>query len=98
MDLVIVQIGISVVATCIVPLAAKWVDMRIELKLQGSKSELQPVLQELAVHNKESDIIHRDLERRVAVVENGHSSISDRLDDMANDLRAYREQVEKRVN
>ncbi len=97
-DLTIVQIGISLAASCIAPIAAKWIDMQIEIKLQNAEKRLQPMFQELIAHNRESDVIHKDLDRRVAAVESGHQSISDRLDNMARDLRAYRESNEGRVH
>ena len=99
MDLIpVIQIGITIVGSCIVPLAAKWIDMRIAEKLLDAESRLKPILQELKDHNKESDVIHRDLDIRVAVVENGHASISERLDIFAQEMTRFRELVDKRVH
>jgi hypothetical protein len=92
MDLPIIQLIVSTAVTIIVPWMAFYVNARINAALLGFKLELALQLgkyqSDAAVRETKSDARYVDIERRLAITENGHSSISNRLDLLVTALRA----------
>lgn len=86
------QFVITAAGTIILPGIALYVNAQIDKRLSQFEVKLSEKLEKFTKQHyervEESNNIHANLSQRLAVVENGHNSISDRLDSLFRELRA----------
>lgn len=102
MDLNIVQLAVTAGGTLIFPALALYVNSQIDKRLSQFELKLSDKLGEFQKSHyeriEESNAVHANLSQRLAVVENGHNSISDRLDSLVRELRSESVQRERENN
>lgn len=99
MDLNIVQLAVTASGTLILPALALYVNAQIDKRFSSFEVKLVEKLGEYQKaqfeRTKESDMVHANLDKRIAIVENGHASITNRLDALVNELRSESVQREQ---
>jgi hypothetical protein len=90
MDLTIAQLIITAAGTLILPGLALYVRSEIQKSLSSFEVKLGERLQEFKEEAyrraAESGTVHNNLDKRLTVVENGHASISERLDALVREM------------
>ena len=85
------QLAITFAGTILFPALAMYIKSEITKKLQEFELRLWSKM-------NESQVVHADLDKRLAVVENGHASISDRLDQLVNAMHGDEERRTRRAH
>jgi hypothetical protein len=90
MDLTIAQLIITAAGTLLLPGLALYVRSEIQKSLNSFELKLSERLQEFKEEAyrraAESSTVHNNFDKRLLVVENGHASISERIDALVREI------------